>query len=140
MIRKYQDTDLNELLEAWYSASKVAHHFLDKAFFKQEREAIASVYLPVSETWVFEEGGKVISFISLLENEVGGLFVHADHHRKGIGKQLMDFAANLKGALVLDVFEENGIGRTFYKKYGFVEVETFFDKETQQNQVRMALS
>ncbi len=139
MIRKYRDTDLNELLDAWYSASKVAHHFLDEAFLTKERDRITTVYLPTSETWVYEKDGKVIGFISLLENEVGGLFVHAEHHRKGIGRALMDHVTKLKMPLTLEVFEDNPIGRNFYKKYGFVEIGKVFDKETQKNQIRMKL-
>ena len=139
MIRKYRNTDLDELLDAWYSASKIAHHFLNEAFFKLERENIASVYLPIAETWVYELKGKVVGFISLIDNEVGGLFVHADFHGRGIGHKLMDHALNLKSLLVLDVFKDNPIGRNFYKKYGFVEIGENFDEETKQNQIRMRL-
>lgn len=139
MIRKYRQTDLNDVLDAWYSASLIAHSFLDEAFFVREREMIATVYLPApeSETWVYEGGGGVLGFISLLGDEVGGLFVHATQQRKGIGCQLMDHAASLRLPLILDVFSENKIGRSFYQKYGFVEVSERFDEETQHHQIRM---
>ncbi len=139
MIRKYKKEDLEELLDAWYSASKIAHDFLDEDFFSAEREQIASVYLPVSETWVFEREGKVVGFISLLGNEVGGLFVAAEYQRQGIGRKLLDFVRPETGQLVLDVFEENQIGRRFYEKYGFVKVGETFDEEIGRNQIRMAL-
>ena len=115
----------------------MAHHFLDEVFFKLERENITSVYLPVTETWVYEKQGKVVGFISLLENEVGGLFVHADHHRKGIGRALMDHALKIRTPLVLEVFEDNAIGRNFYKKYDFVEIGEIFEEEIKKNQIRM---
>lgn len=38
MIRKYEDKDAEELLEAWYSGSQVGHPFLNEEFFEQERE------------------------------------------------------------------------------------------------------
>ena len=44
MIRSYRDTDLGELLETWYSASLLAHPFLDEAFFQQERKMIREVH------------------------------------------------------------------------------------------------
>ena len=75
MIRPYRDTDLNELLDAWYSASLLGHPFLDDTFFQQERINIRDVHLPKAETWVFEEDGVVVGFIALIENEVGGIFV-----------------------------------------------------------------
>ena len=139
MIRAYRASDLEEVLDAWYTASKVAHHFLDEDFLREERQRIATEYLPVSETWVYEKDDKVVGFISLLENEVGGLFVHADHHRQGIGGELMDFAVKHKGTLILDVFEENAIGRSFYEKYGFVKLGEVMDEEIGRNQFKMAL-
>ena len=141
MIRKYRQTDLNDVLDAWYSASKIAHPFLNEDFLTREREMIATVYLPSpeSETWVYEDAEKVVGFISILGNEIGGLFVHATHQRKGIGRKLMDFAVERTGSLTLEVFEENDIGRSFYEKYGFVKIGEVMDKEIGHNQFKMAL-
>ena len=141
MIRKYRQTDLNDVLDAWYSASKIAHPFLNEDFLTREREMIATVYLPSpeSETWVYEDAEKVVGFISILGNEIGGLFVHANHHRKGIGRKLMDFAVERTGSLTLEVCEENDIGRSFYEKYGFVKIGEVMDKEIGHNQFKMAL-
>lgn len=72
MIRPYEDTDLSDLLEAWYSASRLAHSFLDEAFFERERNNIREAYLPKAETWVFEQEGVVVGFVALIENEVWG--------------------------------------------------------------------
>jgi len=51
----------------------------------------------------------------------------------------MDFAANLKSPLVLNVFEDNPIGRNFYQKYGFVKIGEVFEEEIGKNQIRMEL-
>ena len=72
MIRPYRDTDLGELLEAWYSASLLAHPFLDEAFFQQERKTIQEVHLSKAKTWVYEHDGCVVGFIALIGNEWGG--------------------------------------------------------------------
>ena len=71
MIRKYEDKDAGELLEAWYSGSQVGHPFLNEDFFELERENILALYLPNAETWVFELEGVVVGFIALIGNEVG---------------------------------------------------------------------
>ncbi len=78
MIRQYEEKDLSDLLDAWYSASLVAHPFLDEVFFEQERKNISEIYLPNAETWVFEQDGVVVGFISLIGNEVGAIFVEKD--------------------------------------------------------------
>ena len=89
MIRKYEDKDAGELLEAWYSGSQVGHPFLNPDFFELERENILALYLPNAETWVFELEGVVVGFIALIGNEVGAIFVDSKFHRLGIGRQLM---------------------------------------------------
>jgi putative acetyltransferase len=139
MIRKYQDHDLNSLLELWYRASHLAHPFLDESFLRQERETIASVYMPRAETWVYARQGDVVGFISLLGNEVGGLFVDPTVQREGIGRALMDHARLLRGELEVEVFKANSIGRRFYDRYGFVFVKEHVDEQTGQPVLRMRL-
>lgn len=140
MIRKYKDDDINELLNAWYSASQVAHPFLDEAFLVEEREKLAEIYLPNAETWVYELDGTVVGFISLAGNEVGGIFVDSQFQRQGIGRALMDKARSLHDVLVLDVFEANPVGRQFYEKYGFVQVDKYVHEETGFMQLRLKYS
>ncbi len=53
MIRPYAARDLDELLDVWEQASRLAHPFLDDVFFRRERKAIVDVYLPMTETWVY---------------------------------------------------------------------------------------
>ena len=54
MIRKYEEKDIDELLDAWYSASQVAHPFLSEHFLDQERKNIRELHIPNVETWVYE--------------------------------------------------------------------------------------
>ena len=139
MIRPYEDTDLSDLLEAWYSASRLAHSFLDEAFFERERNNIREIYLPKAETWVFEQEGVVVGFVALIGNEVGGLFVRADYHGRGIGRALMDHARSIRNVLELVVFEDNKVGRAFYEKYGFRQVGEEVHEETGFKQLRLKL-
>ena len=137
MVRKYEQEDLSEVLDAWYSASQVAHPFLSQDFFEQERKNICDLYLPNSDTWLFEREGIVVGFISLIGNEVGGIFVHSEYHRQGIGRALMDHARGLRGVLELDVFENNLVGRKFYENYGFIQVGEHVHEETGLIQLRL---
>ncbi|TFB09183.1 GNAT family N-acetyltransferase, partial [Candidatus Marinimicrobia bacterium MT.SAG.3] len=105
MIRKYEEKDIDELLDAWYSASKVAHPLGSEDFFEQERKNIRELYIPNVETWVYEKDSKVVGFISLMENEVGAIFLDPDLHGTGIGRALMEHAKSLRTFLELDVFK-----------------------------------
>ena len=139
VIRKYKDKDLKELLDAWEQASRLAHPFLDDAFFAAERTAIPDVYIPVAETWVFEREGQVVGFVSMLGNEVGGLFVMPSVHGQGIGRSLMDHVSKSRDFLEVDVFEQNHVGRKFYDRYGFNRVREHTHDQTGHLLLRMEL-
>ncbi|KKD35324.1 GNAT family N-acetyltransferase [Limnoraphis robusta] len=139
MIRPYQEQDLNRLLEVWYSASKIAHSFLDEAFLETERQNIPKVYLPAAETWVFERDNLVLGFISLLDNQVGAIFVDPQFQRQGIGRALIDWAKTLRSQLFVEVFKENQAGRAFYQQYGFIPVDEHLHPETGYILLRLRL-
>lgn len=130
MIRPYLDTDLGQVLDVWYRASLVGHPFLDEAFFENERRMIAEEWLPVAETIVYEYEGGVVGYLALNGNEVGAVFVDPDHHRRGIGRALMDRARELRSSLELEVFEANPVGPAFYFAYGFKLVDRYINEDT----------
>ena len=137
MIRKYEHRDLQQVLDVWYEASVIAHHFLDAAFFEKERKQIETVYLPLAETWVFESDHKVVGFLSLIDNEVGGLFIHPDHQGKGMGRNLLNHATTIRTPLELNVFEENTSAVCFYETFGFIRIGEEWDENTSHKQIRM---
>ena len=139
-IRKYEDKDLNDVLSAWESASRIAHPFLTEEFLDQERYDIPNVYLPKAETWVVEQGGRVVGFIALIGNEVGAIFVKPEFHGTGIGRALMDKARELRGDLEVEVFKANSIGRKFYSTYGFEPLSETVHEETGHELLRLRFS
>ena len=139
MIRQYDSRDRDALLAVWAESAAVAYPFWTAAMFEQERKDIAEKYLPVAETYVFESAGEVVGFISLLGNEVGGIFVTPRCHGQGIGRALMDWARGSRDHLQLDVFEANEIGRAFYAAYGFGVVGERLDEATGERVLRLRL-
>ena len=132
-VRQYQENDLTPLMNVWEQANALAHPFLDHEFVEQVRTDIPKLYIPNSDTWVAEystppqesneTSSVLVGFISLLGSEVGAIFVLPEFHGKGIGQKLMDKARSLRGELEVEVFKENALGRSFYEKYGFVDIE-----------------
>ncbi|WP_250434006.1 N-acetyltransferase [Hanstruepera flava] len=137
MIRKHTPKDLEAILNIWHQASTLAHPFLDDAFVEQVKTAMRDMYIPDSETWVYEEYGTILGFISMMDNEIGGLFVLPNHHSKGIGSQLVNFIKPSYKSLEVEVFDKNTIGRAFYKKYGFKHMHSYFHKESSQDVLRL---
>jgi len=137
MLRKYRPEDLEDVLSAWAAASAVAHPFLSDEFQAAARHEIANVYLPITETWVWEADSRVVGFISLMGNEVGGFFVDPKSQRLGIGRTLMDHVRGLHEHLEVEVFKANTIGRAFYAKYGFEPIQEKVHDETGFDIVRL---
>ncbi len=137
MIRKYKESDIDEILEVWYQASRMAHPFLDADFMGMEKRNIRDVYIPNTSTWVFEKEELVLGFISMMGNEVGAIFVRPDYHGIGIGRQLMDFVSDFHDEMEVEVFERNKVGKAFYDKYGFELLEELVHKETNNRILRL---
>lgn len=90
MIRKYADTDLKTVVDIWFESSSLAHPFLQPDFMQKVKKDMHDIYIPNSETWVYEENEEIVGFIGMIENEIGGLFVFPDQLSKGIGTKLVN--------------------------------------------------
>lgn len=136
-IRKYRESDSEDVLSSWENASRLAHPFLTEDLIDATRKNIPIVLLPKAETWVSENEGLVIGFICLIGNEVAALFVQPKFHGIGAGRALVDKARDLYGDLEVDVFEVNTIGLEFYLKYGFVPFLEKMHETTNQKVIRL---
>ncbi|HUP15789.1 MAG TPA: GNAT family N-acetyltransferase [Acidimicrobiia bacterium] len=139
VIRSYTEDDLESLFEVWYRASLIAHWFLSEEFLETERSQIKEQWLPIAETTVAEQDGRVVGFLSLIGDEVGGIFVDPDYQGRGIGRALMDHARRGRPILELDVFEDNVVARPFYAAYGFVQVDRHLHPESGRYELRLRL-
>ncbi len=75
------------------------------------------------EVWVWEEGGVVLGFAALADDELTHLYVEPDAHGRGIGGALIDRAKERRpGGFQLWVFQQNANARRFYERRGFVLV------------------
>ncbi len=136
-LRKFKNSDLESILSVWENASKLAHSFLSEDFFEKERYNIPNIYIPNADTLVAEIEGHVIGFISMIGNEIGGLFVDPEFHGIGVGTALVDKACEIHCNLIVEVFEDNIIGRRFYTKYGFKIIDKKFHSESGKTMIIM---
>ncbi|AQS59999.1 N-acetyltransferase [Desulforamulus ferrireducens] len=119
MIRAYKKQDDAELIKIWYEASIIAHSFIPSTFWEAEKKSIQEKYLPLAETYVKEIDGQIVGFISLIEDYIGGLFVHPNCQGKGVGTELINKAKSLRPKLTVEVYQENTKAQRFYGKCGF---------------------
>ena len=137
MIRKRKEDDNDEIINVWYQASSLAHPFLEAGFVEKAKKDLRDVYIPNTETWVYEENNSILGFISMLGNEIGGLFVVPNNHFKGIATKLVNFIKEFHVELEVEVFEKNTIGRAFYEKYGFLQLRKYYHKESNNDILRL---
>jgi len=139
MIRPFNSQDTDYLIDVWRAASALAHPFLSPDFIEQEANNMREMYLPNAKTFVFESDGSPIGFIAMIDTEIGGLFLHPNHHGKGIGRALVDHVVADLGPLKVEVFDQNAIGRRFYDRYGFVETGRYKHEPTSQMTLKLAM-
>lgn len=136
-IRQYAKNDENRIIDIWVQSNALAHPFLPPEFVSKVKKDMREIYLPNTKSWVYEEKGTIVGFISMIENEIGGLFVIPNYHSKGIGTQLVDFVSNYYKVLEVEVFKKNNIGRKFYAKYGFIFIKEYFHEESKNTILRL---
>ncbi|NHB96083.1 N-acetyltransferase [Photorhabdus stackebrandtii] len=130
MIRPFDTQDMDTILDIWLSASLIAHHFIDADFWKSKTDDMRNIYIPSSETYVYEEQNSVKGFLSLYENSIAAIFVSPSAQGRGIGKQLISYAKNLRNKLELEVYCQNKNSISFYLSCGFVKKGEIIDKNT----------
>ena len=137
MIRLFKPQDITKLVELWYDASVIAHDFIEKNYWEERKKEMTEIYIPNSETYVYEQAGQIIGFVSLLENYIAAIFVAPAQQGKGVGKALMKFVKQQRKTLTLGVYAKNINSIAFYKKQGFVVVEEKIDEPTGEQELVM---
>ncbi len=138
MIRKYKESEIPELMTIWEQAILIAHSFLSTDFNELVKKAMIETYLPNSDTWVLEKDGEVVGFISMIQNEIGGLFVNPSKQSKGVGTALVNHMSQYHSELEVEVFDLNLIGKSFYEKNGFKRIKKYYHEPSNQQVLRLS--
>ncbi|MDO8907562.1 MAG: N-acetyltransferase [Pseudohongiella sp.] len=130
MIRKFKQTDLDQVLAIWLTASIEAHSFIEPEFWEAKVSDMRDVYIPASETFVWEHEDKIAGFYSLCGDTLAAIFVDIALQGKGLGTALLDDARSRRDSLQLSVYKENVSSLKFYEKYGFTSLGEQVDEHT----------
>lgn len=136
-FRIYTENDLERIVEIWLEGSKLAHHFIDADYWKSKQIEMKEVYLPMSQSYVIEEEGNLVGFISLVDNYLAALFVDPKEQGIGYGKQLLDNIKEQKESLDLRVYQENKNAVRFYLKNDFNISAESIDEHTSAKEYAM---
>jgi putative acetyltransferase len=140
MIRYFESSDTDQVISIWLVASIEAHDFVKKEFWESKVADMRDIYLPASETYVYEDNGIIKGFVSLHGDVLAAIFVSPGEQGKGIGGQLVAKSKQARRNLSLTVYKSNQKSVEFYKKCGFKTVSEQVDEHTGHPELLMVFS
>lgn len=138
MIRKFVKNDLFSIMQIWLDTNIKTHNFIAKEYWINNYEMVKEI-LPQAEVYVYEDDNtkEIYGFIGLTDNYIEGLFVKETNQSRGIGKQLLDYAKNMKEKLSLCVYQKNERAICFYQREHFLIQSENIDDNTNEKEFIM---
>lgn len=141
MIRAFRENDLFVVMQIWLDTNIKAHSFIPQKYWT-DNYAVVKDILPQAEIYVYEDDNtsQIGGFIGLTDNYIEGIFVREAIQSKGIGKQLLNYAKEIKSSLRLNVYKKNTRAITFYQREQFVIRSEIIDDSTNEKEFIMTWS
>lgn len=136
MIRRFNNNDIEEIMEIWKKQNIKAHNFIPKEYWENNYEYVKEI-LPKAEIYVYIDSDKIKGFIGINNNHIEGIFIDTDSQNKGIGTALLNKVKEDKTKLTLNVYDKNKKAIKFYQKNGFEIIKENIDKETNEKEYVM---
>ena len=138
MIRKFENLDLDAVMQIWLQANLDAHAFIPVSFWTGHFEMVRDL-LPQAELYVHEDKDtqQIDGFIGLTENHIEGIFVAESARSKGVGKSLLEYAKSRKPRLTLSVYQKNERALAFYRREQFAVHSEGIDEDTNEAEIQM---
>ena len=136
MIRKFTENDTDRIMQIWLQANIDAHSFIPADYWNRNFEYVKEEIIK-AEIYVYEIENEPVAFVGLADDYIAGIFVECRLRSKGIGKELIAFAKQIKKTLRLHVYSKNARAVAFYKKEGFAVVCEQMDSSTGEPELEM---
>ena len=130
VLRHFEPGDEDELVHVWLASTIPGQDFLSEKYWRSQEPLVRDHFIPIADTWIVEQDGELVAFMSILEHTIGGLFTHPDHQGKGYGRALVEHARTLHEIVRVEVFRANVRAMAFYESCGFVEESSKLDEAT----------
>lgn len=136
MIRKFQISDMEEVMRIWFLGNKDAHSFIPEGYwyshFNEVREGLLQ-----ADVFVYDVNGKIQGFIGMVNEYIAGIFVDGTCRSSGVGKQLLSYVKRKNDRLLLGVYQKNTRAIAFYQKEGFLILSDAVDEVTGEQEYTM---
>ena len=138
MIRQYNEGDIDTIIQIWLDTNIQAHHFISSDYWRANYDMVRKM-LPNAEIYVYEDdcAKQIDGFIGLNDDYIEGIFVKETMQSKGIGKQLLNHAKEVKYTLKLSVYQKNEKAIKFYLREKFNVQSENVDANTGEKEFTM---
>lgn len=136
MIRTFNNSDIEIILDIWQNTNISAHHFISEIYWIDLRSTVKAM-LPKADLFVMHHADSIVGFIGIQHQHIAGIFIKQAFQSFGYGKQLLDFTKERNTALTLSVYEKNDRAIQFYIREGFIEVSRTVDEACGEIEINM---
>ena len=136
MIRKFKNSDTEQVMNLWLAGNEDAHSFVKKGYWRSHYSEVQEALLEAS-IFVYETDGKIQGFIGMLNEYIAGIFVAKDLRSHGIGRQLLNYVKQRYEKLSLEVYQKNNRAIAFYQREGFSILSEAVDEDTDEKEYIM---
>ena len=74
MIRKFQKTDIEQIMKIWLNSNIEAHSFVPEKYWKSNFDMVKE-QLPQADVYVSDCDGEIQGFIGIADSYIAGIFV-----------------------------------------------------------------
>lgn len=136
MIRKFKDSDIDEVMHLWLEVNIQTHNFIEEGYWESNYDKVKQM-MPQATIYVYEQADHIQAFIGLMDNYIAGIFVSGKVRSQGIGKQLLAKVKQINNKLTLHVYLNNERAIKFYQRENFKIYKEQIDDETGETEILM---
>jgi ribosomal protein S18 acetylase RimI-like enzyme len=136
-LSAFQTRSLDDLVTLWRASFEAGVGVVDPHPLSEQAHYFVTKVLPQHEVRVAFLARELVGFVAASEESIAQLYVRVGFQRRGIGRQLLDWAKERSsGSLWLFTFARNRGARAFYEHHGFVAVAFGFEPTWQLADVK----
>ena len=136
-IRISNQSDIDSIVDIWYSVSITAHSFIDPKYWEASKHDMKNTYLPQAETYVIEDSGIILGFVSMVDNYLAALFIKTEFQGNGYGEMLLNYIKESRDTINLKAYVKNNKAINFYIKNMFKVQQVQNDKNVNESEYIM---
>ncbi len=136
MIRQFQKSDTQQVMQIWLAGNEDAHPFIPKDYWRSHFIDVQQQLL-LADVFVYEADGKIQGFMGIVNEYIAGIFVEKASRSGGIGRQLLEYAKQEHDRLSLGVYQKNMRAVKFYLREDFLIQSREIDEATGADEYTM---